>query len=54
MGLFDHETRGKTEKKIIFCDFDSNMANFDEKKISIFHLNFNLDFDPFSDVIAQK
>ena len=30
------------------------MANFDEKKFSIFHLNFDLDFDPFSDVIAQK
>ncbi len=44
----------KLVEKIIFCDFESNMANFDEKKICIFHLNFDLDFDPFSDVIAQK
>jgi len=48
MGLFAHETNGKTEKNSFFCDFESNMANFDEKK-SIFHLNIDLDFDPFSD-----
>ncbi len=32
MGLFAHETRGKTEKKSFFYDFESNMANFDDKR----------------------